>query len=68
MATACACSSRDDGPGLPAGGQPREGVGLANTRARCEQLYGADHRFEMANRPEGGLAIAITVPFRTEAR
>ena len=55
----------DDGPGLPADGVPRSGVGLANTRARCEQLYGSDHRFELANRPEGGLAITLAIPFRT---
>jgi len=28
----------DDGPGLPAGGAPRTGVGIANTRARLEHL------------------------------
>ena len=54
----------DDGPGLPAGGAPRAGVGLANTRARLEQLYGTRHRFEMSNRAEGGLAIAMVIPFR----
>ena len=55
----------DDGPGLPEA--PRTGVGIANTRARLEQLYGSEHRLEMTNRPEGGLAILLVVPFRRAA-
>jgi len=54
----------DDGPGLPAQGASAGGVGLANTRARLEQLYGKRHRFDMVNRAEGGLRIAIVLPFR----
>ncbi|HEX6749235.1 MAG TPA: histidine kinase [Longimicrobium sp.] len=51
----------DDGAGLD-GGIRREGVGLGNTRARLEQLYGADHRFEIADRPEGGCEVLIELP------
>ena len=58
---------RDDGPGLPGTSPPKTGVGIANTRARLEQLYGAAHRFEMTNRPEGGLAILLEVPYRGAA-
>ncbi|MFN8179608.1 MAG: histidine kinase [bacterium] len=60
---------RDDGPGLPDGGlrPPREGVGLANTRARLAQLYGAGSSLDLANRHEGGVAVTLTIPFRTEA-
>ncbi len=57
---------RDDGPGLP-GGRPlqlKEGVGLANTRARLRQLYGDEHLFEMRNGPEGGLVVMLAFPFR----
>jgi len=56
----------DDGPGLPP--EPelafRRGVGLANTHARLTQLYGADQSFELLNRPEGGLEVVLSIPFR----
>lgn len=54
---------RDNGPGL--GGRPiREGVGIGNTRARLEHLYGAGQSFTMEDIPEGGLMITITIPVR----
>jgi two-component system, LytTR family, sensor kinase len=56
---------RDDGPGLTPASSRREGIGVANTRARLAQLYGADHRFEMVNAPGGGLLVTIAVPFHT---
>jgi two-component system LytT family sensor kinase len=57
---------RDDGPGLQAGNQPRrEGIGVANTRARLAQLYGAAHRFEMTNAIGGGLLVTLELPFRS---
>jgi LytS/YehU family sensor histidine kinase len=40
------------------------GVGLANTRARLRQLYGAEHRLEIANVPEGGAEAVLDLPFR----
>jgi sensor histidine kinase YesM len=57
---------RDDGPGLGGGPQKpfKEGVGLANTRARLQQLYGADHRFELCNGHGCGLQVTIVIPFR----
>jgi signal transduction histidine kinase len=56
----------DDGPGLPSDpiARPREGVGLANTRARLRQLYGDAHQFTLANRADGGLIVTVRVPFR----
>lgn len=57
---------RDDGPGLGAApaAASREGLGLANTRARLEQLYGAGQEFELVNGEGGGLTVRITLPFR----
>lgn len=51
----------DDGPGLtgPAG----SGVGLVNTRARLTQHYEGRYRFLLKNRPEGGVAAEIDVPY-----
>jgi hypothetical protein len=57
----------DDGPGLRAKPDTlRQGVGLANTRARLQQLYGDDHRFELGNRPGGGVQVLVEIPFRAE--
>ncbi|MBV9925210.1 MAG: histidine kinase [Acidobacteria bacterium] len=57
---------RDNGPGLAAITRPddglKEGLGLSNTRARLEQLYGAAHRFELENAPEGGLLVTLEIP------
>jgi len=55
----------DNGNGVPAGGFKREGIGLGNTRARLAELYGAQHGFELANQPGGGLCITVTLPFTT---
>ncbi|MBA3562831.1 MAG: histidine kinase [Gammaproteobacteria bacterium] len=61
----------DDGPGCPAleNGElpPGSGVGLANTRQRLRVLYGSLQSFEIRNRPEGGLAVTIILPFETGA-
>jgi signal transduction histidine kinase len=40
------------------------GVGLSNTRARLECLYGADHRFDVEPAPDGGTIARLVVPFR----
>lgn len=55
----------DDGPGLSHenAAHPREGIGLANTRRRLEQLYGHDHRFTLENRSAGGVVATIEIPF-----
>jgi signal transduction histidine kinase len=58
---------RDDGPGLNGHGSPGTGVGLANTRARLEHLYGAEHELSVANDPAGGLRVTVIAPYR-EAR
>jgi sensor histidine kinase YesM len=40
------------------------GVGLTNTRARLECLYGADHRLDVEPAPDGGTIARLVVPFR----
>ena len=57
----------DDGSGLPEGGA-RDGIGLANTRARLFHLYGDDHQLELRPREVGGLAVVIGIPFREAAQ
>ncbi len=55
----------DDGAGLATTAKFKEGVGLSNTRARLQQLYGSNHSFELAN--GDGLTVRVTVPFRETA-
>jgi two-component system LytT family sensor kinase len=54
----------DDGPGLPAGGV-REGIGLANTRARLLALYGARGQMTILPAGAGGVRVTLRVPWRT---
>jgi len=57
---------RDDGPGLAQAPEValRGGVGLANTADRLQQLYPNAHAFDLHNRPEGGLEVALEIPFK----
>lgn len=67
---------RDDGPGMspeamavcmgngPNGDYNGFGIGLSNTRARLEQLYGPAQRFELSARAPSGLRVRIELPFR----
>jgi sensor histidine kinase YesM len=57
---------RDTGPG-PAPGEPAEGVGLSNTRARLGRLYGEEYQFELAGGPGGGAVVRVVIPFRVGA-
>jgi two-component system, LytTR family, sensor kinase len=64
---------KDNGPGLSStqdsSGKLRGGFGLANTRARLEQLYGAAQRLEMSDAIGGGLEVTLEIPFeKTSAR
>ena len=50
------------GPPAGAGAPVIEGVGLSNTRARLEQRYGARASVSAARTPDGGFAVAISLP------
>jgi len=55
-------SVRDHGPGVSGSAA---GVGLGNTRARLEQLYGSGASFALRNAEGGGAIAEIVVPYRT---
>ncbi|HLJ74931.1 MAG TPA: sensor histidine kinase [Thermoanaerobaculia bacterium] len=50
---------RDNGPGVRAGA---EGVGLTNTRARLEQIYGPRASLRLESPREGGAVATISLP------
>lgn len=59
----------DDGPdGSPvertAAETRKGGIGLSNTRARLEKIYGTNYRLEMTPRPEGGMLVCLDLPWR----
>lgn len=58
---------QDNGPGIQ--GLPEafvEGIGLSNTRARLNQLYGSSSHFELRNSEAGGVIVTATIPFHTD--
>ena len=58
---------RDDGPGLPPGGlDASRGIGLANTRARLQQLYGDAARLTVENGAHGGAVATLVLPYRVD--
>lgn len=54
---------RDHGPGLPH--NMTRGVGLDNTRARLEQLYGDDASLSLLPAEGGGVRAEIDLPYHT---
>jgi sensor histidine kinase YesM len=56
---------RDSGPGFDVK-TPRDGIGLANTRARLDQLYGPSSRLEYGSMSQGGASVKITIPFHQQ--
>lgn len=54
----------DDGPGIRDAETVRDGVGLANTRERLAELYGADAEMSLSRSRRGGLRVSIRMPFR----
>jgi hypothetical protein len=64
-AGALALTVEDDGAGAEAGrtaGDPSGGVGLSNTRARLDVLYGGRATMALGPRAGGGTATTITIP------
>ncbi len=57
----------DNGAGLPPDWQLKSGagIGLTNTAARLQQLYSNHHRFNIRNGDEGGVEVAVVIPFKT---
>lgn len=55
---------RDDGAGLPAAQSDKVGIGLANTRARLEKIYGAHRRLELSGELARGVTVKIEIPCR----
>jgi len=53
------CGLAQNGNGA---GRVKEGLGLQNTRARLQQLYGSDFGFDLANGVEGGLVVTLDLP------
>jgi LytS/YehU family sensor histidine kinase len=51
---------RDNGPGLAQSSLDRQGIGLANTRARLQGLYGDRYGFEM--QAADGLTVRVRIP------
>jgi sensor histidine kinase YesM len=55
---------QDDGPGLsPSDSSEEEDIGLANTRARLQQLFGQDATLEIENCDRGGVVVTMNIPF-----
>lgn len=54
---------RDNGPGLAPPGAERKGIGIANTSARLDYLYGRAAGLELKNGSEGGAIACLTLPF-----
>jgi len=54
--------NRLSGVTFDGGEQVSTGVGLTNIRDRLAQAYGAAHRFETLDPPEGGFAVVIEIP------
>jgi sensor histidine kinase YesM len=59
---------RDNGPGITSNSDlpGTERVGLSNVRARLNQIYGSDFRFELMNAGGEGLAVVMEIPFQLE--
>jgi signal transduction histidine kinase len=55
----------DNGPGMSDTNGIGDGYGLGNIRKRLELLYDGAARFDVSNRPQGGVRAALTLPLDT---
>lgn len=55
----------DDGPGCSDGAFEGTGIGLSNTRARLNRIYGDGASFKAENRAPRGVRVTMQVPYRT---
>jgi two-component system, LytTR family, sensor kinase len=56
----------DDGPGVAAG-DIKDGVGLGNTRARLQEMFGSRHALDVTNAPGGGTLVRLSLPWQVES-
>lgn len=58
---------RDTGAGSAgeSAGEPGTGIGLRNTRARLEAIYGAEYSLELERRDSAGTDATIRLPYHT---
>lgn len=69
QATRLCIRVEDTGPGFAAASQSHNGngIGLSNTRARLEHLYGDAQSLECGNHADGGAFVHVVLPFHTAA-
>jgi two-component system, LytTR family, sensor kinase len=61
----CLCVwNNGSGFGGPEHGVADEGVGLGNTRARLQGLYGANYRMEILGEKSAGTAVRVRLPYK----
>ena len=54
---------KDDGPGLAHKSGGGNGIGLSNTRARLQQLYGDRASLSVENGDPGGVVVTMVLPY-----
>jgi LytS/YehU family sensor histidine kinase len=54
----------DDGRGAADYVAGHDGVGLGNTRARLDAIYGGNHHLDLTSLPERGARVDLAIPFR----
>jgi signal transduction histidine kinase len=57
---------RDDGVGPGHNLRPGGGIGLSNTRARLQNLYGDAAEFSAGAAPGGGFLVTISLPYQVD--